>query len=1086
MKTKKLVFITVATIVILISGINTIINSKDDPDISINRKIKYNINDLTAISSKQMNANNISTWYRNNGNYNRNPTTLNSGFEYPKGSSKFARYSSGLWIGAVVGNETIVCVAEYDYEYRPGFIDNDGNPQGINDPYYRIYVLNKGDSASADYINWPLNQGAYLNERGKPNLIGNQTMFYSYTDGYPEYHQNYAGETDPLKAVILQTNWCYNQNYSFLNDVIFTEYRIINRGNLPWTKCYFAQWTDDDLGQATDDAVGCDTILDMAFTYNFDNNDGIYGLNPPATGFVIINGGFAQSPGDTVKYYSPPGSKNLIIKPNYRKLGIHSFTFYTGGLSGASDPSNYIETYYNLQGIRSNGTYWTDPITTQYTVFPFYGDPESGTGWIMPSGDDRRFMMCSGPVKINPNDTQIVVIAQIMTRGSSNKNSVTKLKSFGKYAKNFYDNNFNITVSSPLPVTSSYAPGNGKIYLSWNDSCERVSLQNKFSGGIYKFQGYNIFRIIPNTFNPTSSDTVLIKTFDITDGIKNIQDSVYLNEYQGIVYGIVQRGSDNGISRYIVLDKDTASGNSYLNGSEYKFAVSAYYYDPSGSLYTLPKVYSSPKHSNIIKVIPQNAASGTQVNYSFGDTIITNQKDLAAMPLIIDPLKLTNAIYTSTFGSHDSVTVWTLTKTVNGISSVIFQNEKNFYKQDSAVTYDGMLLVHQLVKDSGIVRDPLTENTYYSYINGESEFIRYRFPSSQRAWDYDPPDNLWLQGPDTTAVKTAKTITNRQFESRSIGMSFPTIGTFRNSKSKIFANKNIFTPFPGQNAILTGGPLRKIEIVFGRSSKSYRFIPADANFSTTPCTGVVNIPFSVYAVDELDSSGGSPRQLNTGFLDTDSNGVWDPDTSALGNYHFTYIFASNYDSVPNAFYLSKNPGSNNPTSGFPSMDIMYAWLPRIKKSPSGVPLTFTNGDKLSVSPYRITRADFVPGYPIKYNWSVEGTTTGNTQIASAEVNNIKAFPNPYFASSELEYDSGGEKFIYFSHLPSVCTISIYTLNGSPVRIINRNNTDPENSLEKWDLQNSGGKYVASGMYIVFVDCKGAGTKTLKIAVFTAK
>lgn len=68
------------------------------------------------------------------------------------------------------------------------------------------------------------------------------------------------------------------QSYGFLNDIIFTEYRIINRGSLPWTKCYIAQWTDDDLGGATDDAVGCDTILNLGFTYNSTNNDPSYGI----------------------------------------------------------------------------------------------------------------------------------------------------------------------------------------------------------------------------------------------------------------------------------------------------------------------------------------------------------------------------------------------------------------------------------------------------------------------------------------------------------------------------------------------------------------------------------------------------------------------------------------------------------------------------------------------------------------------------------------------------------------------------------------------------------------------------------------
>lgn len=77
-----------------------------------------------------MDGNNISTWYRNNGSFNRDPVTGNSGFEWPKGESKFARYASGLWIGAVVGNDTLIAIAEYDYEYLPGYVDNKGNPQG--------------------------------------------------------------------------------------------------------------------------------------------------------------------------------------------------------------------------------------------------------------------------------------------------------------------------------------------------------------------------------------------------------------------------------------------------------------------------------------------------------------------------------------------------------------------------------------------------------------------------------------------------------------------------------------------------------------------------------------------------------------------------------------------------------------------------------------------------------------------------------------------------------------------------------------------------------------------------------------------
>ncbi|MBK8980884.1 MAG: hypothetical protein IPM38_00845 [Ignavibacteria bacterium] len=53
-----------------------------------------------------------------------------------------------------------------------------------------------------------------------------------------------------------------------------------------------------------------------------------------------------------------------------------------------------------------------------------------------------------------------------------------------------------------------------------------------------------------------------------------------------------------------------------------------------------------------------------------------------------------------------------------------------------------------------------------------------------------------------------------------------------------------------------------------------------------------------------------------------------------------------------------------------------------------------------------------------------------------------------------------------------------------MRKISRSNSDPNNSLEQWDLQNTDQIPVASGMYIVFVDGGSLGSKTLKVAIFT--
>ena len=58
-------------------------------------------------ASKQLDANQIRTWFINNGTFNRDPQTGNAGFEWPVNSGLYARYTSGLWLGCLVGNDTI-------------------------------------------------------------------------------------------------------------------------------------------------------------------------------------------------------------------------------------------------------------------------------------------------------------------------------------------------------------------------------------------------------------------------------------------------------------------------------------------------------------------------------------------------------------------------------------------------------------------------------------------------------------------------------------------------------------------------------------------------------------------------------------------------------------------------------------------------------------------------------------------------------------------------------------------------------------------------------------------------------------------
>ena len=62
------------------------------------------------------------------------------------------------------------------------------------------------------------------------------------------------------------------------------------------------------------------------------------------------------------------------------------------------------------------------------------------------------------------------------------------------------------------------------------------------------------------------------------------------------------------------------------------------------------------------------------------------------------------------------------------------------------------------------------------------------------------------------------------------------------------------------------------------------------------------------------------------------------------------------------------------------------------------------------------------------------------------------------------------------NLPRVCTISIYSINGS---LIHQFSKDAETTELEWNLTNMYGIPIASGLYVIHVDAPGIGEKVLK-------
>ena len=99
----------------------------------------------------------------------------------------------------------------------------------------------------------------------------------------------------------------------------------------------------------------------------------------------------------------------------------------------------------------------------------------------------------------------------------------------------------------------------------------------------------------------------------------------------------------------------------------------------------------------------------------------------------------------------------------------------------------------------------------------------------------------------------------------------------------------------------------------------------------------------------------------------------------------------------------------------------------------------------------------------------------NVQLHDSDMDKIKVVPNPYVAANLMEEafsnpNQSQERKIMFTHLPSMCTIKIFTVSGVLVDVINVNN-GYDDGIAYWDLLSNEGLQVAAGMYIYHVQSK---------------
>jgi hypothetical protein len=116
---------------------------------------------------------------------------------------------------------------------------------------------------------------------------------------------------------------------------------------------------------------------------------------------------------------------------------------------------------------------------------------------------------------------------------------------------------------------------------------------------------------------------------------------------------------------------------------------------------------------------------------------------------------------------------------------------------------------------------------------------------------------------------------------------------------------------------------------------------------------------------------------------------------------------------------------------------------------------------------------FNPTYSFNTNNIV--AVTGDNDVAKDALDIINIVPNPYYGYSSYEVNQLDNR-VKITNLPKRATIKIFTVSGTEVRTLNKDNG--MTSID-WDLKNNFGIPISSGLYILHINAPGVGEKIIK-------
>jgi hypothetical protein len=214
-------------------------------------------------------------------------------------------------------------------------------------------------------------------------------------------------------------------------------------------------------------------------------------------------------------------------------------------------------------------------------------------------------------------------------------------------------------------------------------------------------------------------------------------------------------------------------------------------------------------------------------------------------------------------------------------------------------------------------------------------------------------------------------------------------------------------------------------------------------------------------------------------------GAGGADEIVMGGKHFIYILRSRYDEADlpwrqlNNMIDNPNPVNNPINTAIRAFwaSVMYTSIPF--KTPGreflSTDVTINIGMSRRYLKFQTLGAGSAATPLYRINTSSLAPIKNDVATAKSALDLIRVVPNPYYAASNYEVSQIDNR-VKVTNLPQSCTIRIYTMSGTLVRTLRK---DDALTFVDWDLLNQERIPVSSGMYIIHVDAGSLGEKVVK-------